>query len=191
MKKILLTYATLSGTTADVARKIADELSNKGEQVSLLPLAEVAELEKYDAVILGAPMIVGWHRDAVKFLKTHRAQLADKPLALFATAMTLTQTGETVVDGIPVFVDNKLALPPQTPGKLTFKEGYASIPNYVRPMLKAAGPNKPVSVALFGGRVDIYRLKWWAALFVLLIIRVKPGEKRNWEAIQGWATGLF
>jgi hypothetical protein len=35
------------------------------------------------------------------------------------------------------------------------------------------------------------RLQLWAVLFVSLILRVKPGEKRNWEAISAWASSLF
>jgi hypothetical protein len=69
--------------------------------------------------------------------------------------MRLTNTGETSVDGVPVIVDGKLAQLPQTPGKLTFKERYSAIPAYVRPMLKGARHAKPVSVALFGGRLDL------------------------------------
>jgi menaquinone-dependent protoporphyrinogen IX oxidase len=191
VKKILVTYATLSGTTAEVARRIADELTKRGEQTTVLRVSEVASIDEYDAVILGAPMIVGWHRDAARFLKIHQNALAEKPLALFATAMSLTNTGETSVDGIPIVIDGKLAQLPQTSGKLTFKERYSAIPAYVRPMFKATGQAKPVSVALFGGRLDLYRLQWWAVLFVILILRVKPGEKRNWEVIGTWASSLF
>ena len=190
MKCCLVTYATMSGTTADVARTITEELEKKGVKTSLLPVADVQDLEEYDAVMLGAPMIMGWHREAVSFLKKHKAQLVGKRLALFATAMSLTQTGESSVDGVPVFVDPKLAESPQRPGRLSPKERFCAIPAYVRPMLKATGGNLPASVALFGGRLDIYRLKWWAAAFVMLVIRAKPGEKRNWDAIKAWADSL-
>jgi len=190
MKNVLITYATMSGTTTDVARMISEELAKKGAKTTLLPVAEVKDLNTYDGVVLGAPMIMGWHRDAIKFLKLHETELNRKTLVLFATAMSLTQTGETAVDGVPVTIDQKLALPPQNPGRLSFKERFCSITEYVRPMIKAAGSNHPVSVALFGGRLDMYRLKWWAAAFVLLVIRAKPGEKRNWEAIRAWAATL-
>jgi len=36
--------------------------------------------------------------------------------------MSLTRTGETNIQGIPVFVDEKLALPPQKEGRLSFKD---------------------------------------------------------------------
>jgi menaquinone-dependent protoporphyrinogen oxidase len=191
MKRILITYATLSGTTVEVARTVSEELVKQGHQATLLPLAQVKSLAGYDAVILGAPMIVGWHKEALSFLKRYQSELAGKPLALFATAMTLIQTGETSLDGVPLTVDGKLAQAPRTAGKLTFKERYAAIPNYAGPMLKAAGPTKPVSLALFGGRLDYYRLKWWAILFVAVMLGVKPGEKRNWELIRSWTGSLF
>jgi len=92
-----------------LARRVADELTKRWKQTTLLQMAEVARIDEYDAVILGAPMIVGWHRDAARFLKVHQTALAEKPLALFATAMRLTNTGETSVDGVPVIVDGKLA----------------------------------------------------------------------------------
>lgn len=190
MKKCLVAYATMSGTTADVAKMIAESLEKKGVKTFLLPVAEVKSLEEYDAVVLGAPMIMGWHRDAVRFLKLHEKQLSGKKLVLFATAMSLTQTGETTVDGVPVTIDRKLALAPQKPGRLSFTERFCAIPAYVRPMIKATGSNLPASVALFGGRLDIYRLKWWAAAFVMVIIRAKPGDKRNWDAIKAWADSL-
>jgi len=189
MEKILVTYSTFSGTTADVARTIAEEIKKNNEawQITLKPLSEIDSLSGYDACVIGGPMIVGWHREVKNFLVKNRANLAGKPVALFATAMNLTQTGETSLNGVPIFIDAELAAYPKNPGKLSFKERYASIPNYVRPMLQAAGKVKPVSAALFGGRLDMYRLKWWAVIFVMLIIGAKPGEKRNWEAIRTWA----
>jgi menaquinone-dependent protoporphyrinogen oxidase len=190
MKNVLITYATISGTTADVARTISEELTRNGTKTTLLPITEVKDLAAYDGVVLGAPMIMGWHRDALKFLKTRENELKDKTLALYATAMSLTQSGETTVEGVPVTIDQKLAVTPQKAGKLSFKERFCAIPEYVHPMINAAGSNHPVSVALFGGRLDMYRLKWWAAAFVLLVIRAKPGDKRNWEAIKAWAGTL-
>jgi len=113
------------------------------------------------------------------------------PVALFITCMNLTRTGETNVNGIPLFVDQKLALPPQKEGRLSFKESYSTVNNYLAPIFKAAPSIKPVSVAFFGGSLQYFNLKWWAALFALLIIQATPGDKRNWTAISEWAGGLF
>jgi menaquinone-dependent protoporphyrinogen oxidase len=198
VQKILVTYATNSGTTVDVAQAIGAEIQKTGAQVDVLPLENVASLDSYEAVALGAPMIMGWHRAAVSFLKKHRQALSRVPVALFITCMSLTLTSEIhvnstpfTVDGVPVSVDAGLAKPPARLGHLSFKERYATVPNYLRPILKAAPQVKPVNVAFFGGRLDMYRLKWWQALFVMVVIQAPPGEKRNWNTIRAWAGGLF
>ncbi len=190
MGEILVAYATNTGTTADVARVIGEEIAKSGRQVDVLELAKVGSLDSVDAVVLGAPMIMGWHRGAVSFLKKNQKALGQVPVALFMTAMSLTRTGATSVDGVPVFVDEKLPQMPKVAGHLSFKERYATVQSYLRPVLKAAPAVRPVSVAFLGGRLDIYRLKWWQALFVMLIIQAPPGEKRNGEAIRGWASSL-
>ena len=191
MKKILVTYATNAGSTAKVAQAVADEIIKSNADVEILPLEKVTALENYSAVVLGAPMILGWHRGALVFLKRNQAALNRVPVALFITCMNLTKTGETSVNGIPLFVDEKLALPPQKEGRLSFKERYSTMSNYLAPIFKTAPSVKPVSVAFFGGSLQYFNLKWWAALFALLIIQAQPGDKRNWNAIQAWAGGLF
>ena len=64
MKRILVTYATMAGSTADVAKTVGDEIAKSGAQVDVLPLGEVKDLAAYDGVVVGAPMIMGWHRAA-------------------------------------------------------------------------------------------------------------------------------
>ncbi len=60
MNKILVTYLTNAGSTAKVAQAVADELG-KNATVETLPLDKVTRFEPYFAVVLGAPMILGWH----------------------------------------------------------------------------------------------------------------------------------
>jgi menaquinone-dependent protoporphyrinogen IX oxidase len=190
MNKILVTYATNAGSTAKIAQAVADELAKRAE-VEVLPLEKVATLEAYSAVVLGAPMILGWHRGALAFLKRHQTALSRVPVALFITCMNLTQTGEASINGIPVFVDEKLPHPPQNPGRLSLKERYSDPKNYLAPIFKAAPAVKPISIAFFGGSLQYFNLQWWAAIFALLIILATPGDKRNWNAIETWAGGLF
>lgn len=190
MKRILVTYATMAGSTADVAKTVAEEIAKSGAQVDVLPLSAVKDLAAYDGVVVGAPMIMGWHRAASGFLKRHRSAFQRIPLAIFVTAMSLTQTGESSVDGVPVTVDEKLPKPPEVEGRLKFKERYARLSNYIRPILRATRPVKPVSIGVFGGRLEYGRLKWWAVLFAMLIIQAPAGDRRNWDAIRAWAANL-
>ncbi len=190
MSKILVAYATMAGSTAEVAQVIGEEIAKGGLQVDILPLGEVKDLEAYDGVVVGGPMIMGWHRSALRFLKKHRSTFQRKPLAVFVLAMSLTQTGETSVDGLAVTVDENLPKPPQKPGNLSFREKYAQLSHYLQPVLKAVRPARPVSIGFFGGRLEYGRLKWWAVLFAMLIIQAPAGERRNWQVIQAWAASL-
>ena len=190
MKKILVTYATMAGSTLEVAQVVADEIAKGGLHVDILPLNEVREIEIYNGVVVGGPMIMGWHREALGFLRKHRRAFQRIPLAVFVLSMSLTLTGETSVGGVPICVDENLPKLPKRAGNLNFRERYAQLSNYIPPILRATHPVKPVSVGIFGGRLEYGRLKWWAVLFVTLIIQAPAKDRRNWTAIRAWASNL-
>ena len=112
------------------------------------------------------------------------------PVAYFLTAMSLTQTGETSIGAIPLCIDPTLAKAPRNAKRLGLKERYATVTNYLRPVLRSAPQVKPVSIALFGGKLEFYRLKLLQMLFVLVVIQAQPGDRRNWTVIRDWAAGL-
>ena len=190
MKPILVTDATMAGSEAEVDQAVAEEIERAGLEVDVVPIDTVGDLAGYAGVVVGGPMIMGWHREARRFLKAHRRALQHIPLAVFVTAISLTHPEERVMDGVPVFVDEKLPKPPAQPGRLSFRERYAQLPRYVRPILAAARPARPVSIGLFAGRLEYGRLKPWAVLFVMGIIQAPAGDRRNWAAIREWAAGL-
>lgn len=190
MKNVLIVYTTNSGSTEEIAGVIAEELGKNGDQVSLQRLEQVDSLDAYDAVVIGAPMILGWHRMARNFVRKHQPALAGKQVAYFFTAMRLTQTPGERIGAIPLFIDPVLARPPEKPGRMSFKERYATPVNYLTPVLKSAPKIRPVSAAFFGGKLELFRLHWLQMLFVMLVIRAQPGDFRNWPAIREWAGGL-
>jgi menaquinone-dependent protoporphyrinogen oxidase len=180
----------MAGSTVEVAQAVGEEIAKSGAQVEVLPISEVKDLQAYDGVVVGGPMIMGWHRAALRFLKKHRQAFEHIPLAVFVMAMSLTQTAETSVDGVPVYVDENLPKPPGNEERLNFRERYARLSKYLRPILKATRPVKPVSIAVFGGRLEYGRLKWWAVFFVMLVVQAPAGDRRDWTAIRFWAAGL-
>ena len=190
MKKILVAYSTNSGSTVEVAQAVGDELVKAGAQVDVRTLRDVTSLEEYGAVVVGAPMVMGWHLPAINFVKKHEQALSKLPVAYFLTAMSLTQSDHQDYGGISISVDPRLAKPPKNPGRLSFRENYASVKNYLPTALKAAPMVKPVSVAFFGGKLDIMRLRLWQKLFVMLVVQAQPGDYRNWTFIREWANNL-
>jgi menaquinone-dependent protoporphyrinogen IX oxidase len=190
-KKILVTYATNAGTTAEVAQAVGDEFSKTTHlQVDVKLIDEVDSIESYSAAVIGAPMIFGWHRGARKFLKKHQDSLSKIPAAYFVTAMNLTKTDESNLDGIPLSVDPVVAKQVKHEGHLSFKERYSLPSNYLRPILKSAPKVKPVAVAFFGGKLAMYKMKWWQVLFVLIFIQTQQGGSHNMPFIREWAAGL-
>ena len=173
-----------------LAQVVGEELAKNGFQVDVTPIREVKDLESYNSVVVGGPMIMGWHRTALQFVKKNRSTLQQKPLAIFVLAMSLTQTGERSVDNLEITIDENLLKPPQKSDKLSFRENYARLSNYLRPILKAIRPARPMSIGVFGGRLEYGRLKWWAVLFAMLIIQASAGDRRNWPAIRSWASSL-
>lgn len=189
-KSILVAYATNAGSTAEVAQTVAEELAKNGAAVDVRSLQEVTGIDGYDAVVVGAPMIMGWHRAAQKFIRQHRQELSRVPVAYFIMAVSLTHQGGTEVSGVPVWVDPRRAVSPKESGRFGFRERYSLVSNYLGPVLKAAPEVKPVSAAFFGGKLDLGRLKLLQMLFVLLIIQAQPGDYRDWDYIRQWADHL-
>src|SRR3990172_6609271 len=105
MKRILVTYATMAGSTADVAQAVGNEIARSGLQVDVLPLEQVKDIGSYGGVVVGAPMIMGYHRAALRFLRKYRSTLQRIPLAVFVTAMSVTKTDKKSAGDVPVYLD--------------------------------------------------------------------------------------
>jgi menaquinone-dependent protoporphyrinogen oxidase len=188
--KILVAYTTTSGSTTDVAEAIRDELSRDGAAVDVQRLEEIGDISGYDAVVVGAPMILGWHREAMAFVERHQAALSQVPVAYFFTALNLTKPSQESINGVPITYDTSLAKAPQNPDKLSFRERHGAPSSYLVPVLEKAPQVKPVSAGFFGGKLDYSQLSIPSWLFVKIIIRGVEGDFRNWEAIRAWAASL-
>ena len=188
--RILLVCATRHGSTREVADAIAEELRAAGNEVDQRRADEAPGSGGYDAVVVGGPMIMGWHRQAMRYVKKHRNELERLPTALFITAASLTDTGETDVQGVPIVKDPWLAKAPRNAGKLRYKECYALPRHYLGDILKKAAPARPRTVAFFAGSLDLTTMNVLEKLFVLLVIGATPGDGRNWKAIRAWGAGL-
>lgn len=84
MSNVLVCYATRNGSTQQIAEAVAQALRDTGATVELRPAGRAREpLTGWDLVVLGGPLYNGgWHRDARRFARAHRAD--GIPIAVFA-----------------------------------------------------------------------------------------------------------
>jgi menaquinone-dependent protoporphyrinogen IX oxidase len=186
--RALLVYATRHGSTREIADAVAAGLRAAFSDVDVREAAAAPPPAGYDAVVVGGPMIMGWHRAAEKYLKRHRDQLASVPFALFVTAASLTEDDLTAVRGVPIAKDPWLVKKPRSADKLTRKERYALPSHYLGDIFKACAPARPRSAAFFAGSLDLTTMNIFEKLFVLAIVGATPGDGRHWDFVREWAA---
>jgi menaquinone-dependent protoporphyrinogen IX oxidase len=140
--------------------------------------------------VIGAPMIMGWHKDALKFVRRHQEALAAVPTALFIVAASLTDTGGDQVGTVPVLKDPWLVKEPADAARLRYRERYARPEHYLGDVLEAAPQVRPVQAAFFGGVLDLQQMNLFEKLFVMLVVGATPGDLRNWKVIREWSRDL-
>jgi menaquinone-dependent protoporphyrinogen oxidase len=161
-KKILVTYASKYGATAEIARKIGDTLSDEGFTVDTLPVMEVKDISDYGAVVLGSAAYIGqWRKEAANFVRKYEAALSEKPLWLFSSG----PTGK----GDPV--------------KLL--DGWLS-PKKLQPVIERIGPR---DATVFHGIMQMDKMNAFEK-FIVKRIKSPMGDFRDWEAISSWAKSI-
>lgn len=164
--KILVTYASRTGSTVGVAEAIGQTLAESGAEVEVRPMREVTDLARYDAVVAGSA-IRGkqWLPEAMQFMRTHQAALRQKPFAAFLVCMTLAM--------------------PKADQYRTF------VADFLQPVRALA---KPVSEGLFAGALNIGKIESvWDRLKFRLSVAFgvwQEGDHRDWQAIRAWAESL-
>ena len=87
--RILVTYASRSGSTEGVAKEIGKIVG----AVDVLPMQDVQDLSSYQAVIVGSAIRgAKWLPEAVQFVRTHQETLRHKPFAMFTVCITLAMS---------------------------------------------------------------------------------------------------
>ena len=129
---VVVAYASKRGSTAEVARAVAERLRRRGLRADLRDAAEVDDLEPYDGAVLGGSIYFGrWHDHANVFLKRHRRALADRPFAVFALG-PLTAEAKDVAES-----------------REQLERALAKAPDV-----------EPTAVAVFGGVIDPAKLRF-------------------------------
>lgn len=166
-KRILVTYASRTGSTGGVAQAIGKTLAEAGASVDVLPMSDVRDLSPYAAIVAGSAIRGSkWLPEAIQFIQTHQTDLARRPFAAFLVCMTMAMPGANE----------------------KYREHVAAMLAPVRGMVR------PVSEGLFAGSLDIRKISSFRdrVLFRLSVAMGvwKEGDHRDWNAIRAWAENL-
>jgi menaquinone-dependent protoporphyrinogen oxidase len=164
--RILVTYASRSGTTAEVADAICKALTESGAKVDVMPVQEVTDVAPYDAVIAGSAIRAArWLPEAVHFIRTYQSTLRHKPFAIYTVCITLA-----MVNG---------------------EQYRKAVSEWTAPVRAIV---QPLSEGLFAGRLDFNKLPFnleTLKLRATVAMGVFPrGDHRDWNAICAWTESL-
>jgi menaquinone-dependent protoporphyrinogen oxidase len=166
-RKILIAYASESGSTVEVAKAIGGTLCEEGNTVDTKWIKTVKDLSNYDVVVIGSPIIYeNWMPEVRKFVKDNQDILKHMPVAYFITCMALSSKKEGALQQAIEYSDKLCNLYPQV---------------------------KPVSVGRFAGVLDYSKIsfvKRMLAKAAMSIHNVKEGDYRDWNAIRSWAKSI-
>ncbi|HKK63222.1 MAG TPA: flavodoxin domain-containing protein [Bacteroidales bacterium] len=84
--KVLITYTSKYGSTAEIAEAIYNHLVERGIETDFLEISEVIDVDVYSAFFIGSPIYNGsWTKQAQRFLKKNKELLSNKKVWLFST----------------------------------------------------------------------------------------------------------
>jgi len=161
-KRIIVAYASIHGSTQEVAECIAETIREQGVIVDLQPASKVKTLEGYQGVILGSALYIGhMNKHALNFLSRFKNMISNGiPIAVFA--------------GGPLKLEDD---PQEIQGML-----YQDLAKY--PWLK------PVSVELIGGKFDPSRGVKFPWNLLPAVKNMEASDIRDWNAIKKWAVNV-
>ncbi|OKK03730.1 flavodoxin [Streptomyces sp. CB03234] len=101
-EKVLVTYGTKNGSTAEIADFIASVLRDEGLEAEVRPPSEVTDVAPYGTVVIGGALYMGrWHRDARRFARQHRQELRERPVWLFSSGPLDPSASEREMPPVP------------------------------------------------------------------------------------------
>jgi menaquinone-dependent protoporphyrinogen oxidase len=158
--RTLVAYATKAGSTAEIAARIGEKISQKNQPVDVLPISKVKDLNSYSAVIIGSAIRMGSVLPEVKsFIENNQAALGQKPFSMFVACMTLNEDTEA---------------------------NRATVSAYLDPIRAVV---KPSSEGLFAGVIDPSKVSFLDRL-IIKAIKPPIGDFRNWDKIDAWAENI-
>ena len=162
--RVLTVYASAHGSTAEVARFVADIWKQRGIEADVAAVGEVPSLATYDAYILGSAIHNGlWLPEMAAFVRHARELLARKPLYLWLNCLRVIESG-----------------------------GYAYVTNNYLPNILGRDLSFR-KIGVFAGKIDLATInedERWTLTFRYdgrENLHRLAGDFRDWDKIRDWA----
>ena len=162
-ERLLVAYATHTGSTAEVATAIAEELRARGLDVDLAEVTAAEPARGYQAVVLGSAVNGGrWLPEALEFVENNHDALCAIPVAVFSVHIMNAGDDERSLRKRTAYLDD------------------------VRRLIR------PVDEAFFLGiGPDPKKDSWLARWFFRRFGGAGEGDCRDWEKIRRWGRGVL
>lgn len=163
--KVLVGYATVHGSTAEVAERIGHALTQRGHDVTVANVKTLTHLDGFQAFVLGTAIEAGtWLPEFKAFFKAFNNQLVNKPIYIWINCIRVME-----------------------------EYGMSHVMEFYMVSELTKGLNVRSRTA-FAGKLDLNTVDWderWS-LAARYDGHVWPtnfnGDFRDWNIIEDWAT---
>jgi menaquinone-dependent protoporphyrinogen oxidase len=169
---MVLVYSTTDGQTLRISEHLARALQARGHQLQLAALTPALTLDwsQCDQIVIGARIRYGKHHpDLYAFIERHARELSQRPGAFFSVNVVARKPGKHTPEGNP----------------------------YLQQFLKRSSW-RPQQLAVFAGRIDYPRYRFWDRQIIRLIMWMTGGptdprsvtEFTDWQAVDAFASRI-
>lgn len=168
MATILILYSTTDGHTKEICQKIRSVVEQHGHEVKLISIDDelYVDLRLFDKIVVGASIRYGKHNKKVfDFVVRNKKILENKPSAFFSVNVVARKPDKNQPDNNP----------------------------YMRKFLEQV-PWRPNEVAVFAGKIDYQKYRFFDRLTIRLIMYITNGPTNpktvadftNWEKVENF-----
>jgi menaquinone-dependent protoporphyrinogen oxidase len=175
MTSILILYMSRGGHTARIARRLCEHIGAIGGRAEMMPLVEAehegVDWDRYDVVVLGAPVLYGkYDKSVIEFVTRHRTQLESRPNSFFNVSVVARVPEKSTVEG------NR----------------------YMQKFLQLS-PWRPRDLKVVAGKVDYPAWPWLDRFMIRLIMKMTHGptdttaviDYTNWDDVRAYGAHLL
>ena len=168
MARILIVYSTTDGHTREICRRLRQVIEQEDHRVTLMSIDDEpnVDMKPFDKVVLGASIRYGKHgKQVYEYIERNEQILDSKPNAFFSVNVVARKPEKNQPETNP----------------------------YLKKFLKQISW-QPKELAVFAGKIDYQRYRFWDRLMIRLIMWVTKGptdpktvvEFTNWKQVEAF-----